>query len=86
MRQKGGKVERALEMCVMHVVSATLIARAIDDGKKDLGIGDGDLVVDDGPGQIVEGKNGETSKVHPMRVKVAAQPLMMLLIVKLAFN
>jgi hypothetical protein len=35
----------------MHVVGATLIARAIDDGKEDLGIGDSDRVVDDGSGK-----------------------------------
>ncbi len=54
----------------MHVIGATLIVRSIDDGKEDLGIGDGNRVVDDGPGRIMEGKNGEISKVDPMRVNV----------------
>jgi hypothetical protein len=60
-----------LETRVKHVIGATLIARAIDDGKEDLGIGNGDHV-DDGPSQIMEGKNGDISKIEPMRVKVAA--------------
>jgi hypothetical protein len=69
--QKGVKIKCALETGVTHAAGATLIARSNDNGKEDLGIGNGDHVVDDGPGQIVEGKNGEISKVDPMRVKVA---------------
>ncbi len=70
-RHEQSEIKSTLQTDVAHILGTASRARAIDDGKEDLGIGCRGGICDDGTGRIMEGENRKVPEIDSMGIEMA---------------